>query len=35
MDGNGFGVDGVRIIVDGHERCVTDKEGYYKLDQVI
>lgn len=35
VDGNGFGVDGVRIIVDGHERCVTDKEGYYKLDQVI
>ncbi|KAG5567843.1 hypothetical protein RHGRI_003128 [Rhododendron griersonianum] len=34
VDGNGFGVDGVRIIVDGHERCVTDKEGYYKLDQV-
>ncbi|XP_058187876.1 uncharacterized protein LOC131304587 isoform X3 [Rhododendron vialii] len=34
VDGNGFGVDGVRIIVDGHERCITDKEGYYKLDQV-
>ncbi|KAH7862687.1 hypothetical protein Vadar_008104 [Vaccinium darrowii] len=34
VDGNGVGVDGVKIIVDGHERCVTDKEGYYKLDQV-
>ena len=35
VDGNGVGVDGVKIIVDGHERFVTDKEGYYKLDQVI
>ncbi|PSS14739.1 Nodal modulator 1 like [Actinidia chinensis var. chinensis] len=34
VDGNGVGVDGVKIIVDGHERFVTDKEGYYKLDQV-
>ncbi|KAK3034632.1 hypothetical protein RJ639_033587, partial [Escallonia herrerae] len=24
----------VKIIVDGHERSVTDKKGYYKLDQV-
>ncbi|KAH6758040.1 Carbohydrate-binding-like fold [Perilla frutescens var. hirtella] len=34
VDGNGVGVDLAKIIVDGHERSVTDKEGYYKLDQV-
>lgn len=34
VDGNGMGVEGVKIIVDGHERSATDKEGYYKLDQV-
>ncbi|KAA8549068.1 hypothetical protein F0562_000752 [Nyssa sinensis] len=34
VDGNGAGVGGVKIIVDGHERSITDKEGYYKLDQV-
>ncbi|XP_052184978.1 uncharacterized protein LOC127796711 [Diospyros lotus] len=34
VDGNGVGVDGVRIIIDGHERSITDKKGYYKLDQV-
>ncbi|KAM7276017.1 hypothetical protein ACFE04_017883 [Oxalis oulophora] len=34
VDGNGLGVEGVKIIVDGHERSVTDTEGYYKLDQV-
>lgn len=34
IDGNGMGVEGVKIIVDGHERSATDKEGYYKLDQV-
>lgn len=34
VDGNDMGVDGVKIIVDAHERSVTDKEGYYKLDQV-
>ncbi|XP_058008575.1 uncharacterized protein LOC110645700 isoform X2 [Hevea brasiliensis] len=34
VDGNGMGVEGVKIIVDGHERSTTDKEGYYKLDQV-
>jgi hypothetical protein len=28
------GVEGVKIIVDGHERSITDKQGYYKLDQV-
>ncbi|EEF47245.1 carboxypeptidase regulatory region-containingprotein, putative [Ricinus communis] len=33
-DGNDMGVEGVKIIVDGHERSMTDKEGYYKLDQV-
>ncbi|KAL0418927.1 UNVERIFIED_CONTAM: Nodal modulator 1 [Sesamum radiatum] len=34
VDGNGIGVDAAKIVVDGHERSVTDKEGYYKLDQV-
>ncbi|KAG8370599.1 hypothetical protein BUALT_Bualt13G0000200 [Buddleja alternifolia] len=34
VDGNGIGVDAVKIVVDGHERAITDKEGYYKLDQV-
>ncbi|KAI4319166.1 hypothetical protein MLD38_032798 [Melastoma candidum] len=34
VDENHNGVEGVKIIVDGHERSVTDKEGYYKLDQV-
>ncbi|BFG23849.1 hypothetical protein CerSpe_101230 [Prunus speciosa] len=34
VDGNDVGVEGVRIIVDGHERSITDKQGYYKLDQV-
>lgn len=34
VDGNDMGVDGVKIVVDGHERSVTDKDGYYKLDQV-
>ncbi|KAJ4969122.1 hypothetical protein NE237_015823 [Protea cynaroides] len=34
IDGNGVGVDGVKIIVDGIERFLTDKQGYYKLDQV-
>ncbi|XP_059659411.1 uncharacterized protein LOC132306162 [Cornus florida] len=34
VDGNDAGVDGVKIVVDGHERSTTDKEGYYKLDQV-
>lgn len=29
-----MGVEGVKIIVDGHERSITDREGYYKLDQV-
>lgn len=35
VDGTGMGVDGVKIVVDGEERSVTDKEGNYKLDQVI
>ena len=30
-----MGVNGVKIIVDGHERLVTDKKGYYELDQEI
>lgn len=34
IDGNNRGVDGVKVIVDGNERSVTDKNGYYKLDQV-
>ncbi|KAJ9187887.1 hypothetical protein P3X46_003301 [Hevea brasiliensis] len=34
VDGNAMGVEGVKIIVDGRERSTTDKEGYYKLDQV-
>ncbi|XP_004288537.1 PREDICTED: nodal modulator 1 [Fragaria vesca subsp. vesca] len=34
VDGNNMGVEGVKIIVDGHERSITDKQGYYKLDQV-
>ncbi|MED6190169.1 hypothetical protein PIB30_103084, partial [Stylosanthes scabra] len=29
-----MGVEGVKIIVDGHERAITDNQGYYKLDQV-
>nr|KYP47590.1 Nodal modulator 1 [Cajanus cajan] len=35
IDGNGIGVEGVQIIVDGHERSITDNQGYYKLDQVL
>ncbi|PIA38038.1 hypothetical protein AQUCO_02900110v1 [Aquilegia coerulea] len=34
VDERGVGVDGVKIIVDGHERFITDKQGYFKLDQV-
>ncbi|KAI3460746.1 hypothetical protein Pfo_017409 [Paulownia fortunei] len=34
VDGNGIGVDAAKIVVDGHERSITDKEGCYKLDQV-
>ncbi|XP_074267787.1 uncharacterized protein LOC141591371 [Silene latifolia] len=34
VDGNGAGVDGAQLIVDGQERSVTDESGYYKLDQV-
>ncbi|KAE9598205.1 hypothetical protein Lal_00003964 [Lupinus albus] len=34
VDGNEVGVEGVKIIVDGHERSITDNKGYYKLDQV-
>ncbi|KAF8394679.1 hypothetical protein HHK36_020896 [Tetracentron sinense] len=35
VDGNGVGVDGAKITVDGHERSITDKQGYYKLDQLV
>ncbi|XP_021279934.1 nodal modulator 1 [Herrania umbratica] len=34
IDTNDIGVEGVKILVDGQERSITDKEGYYKLDQV-
>ncbi|XP_024012784.1 nodal modulator 1 [Eutrema salsugineum] len=34
VDGNSKGVEGAKILVDGSLRSVTDKEGYYKLDQV-
>ncbi|XP_058077025.1 uncharacterized protein LOC131225505 [Magnolia sinica] len=34
VDGNGVGVAGVNIIVDGHGRSITDSQGYYKFDQV-
>ncbi|KAL9250005.1 BOS complex subunit NOMO1-like protein [Drosera capensis] len=34
MSGNGAGVDSARILVDGQERTLTDKNGYYKVDQV-
>ncbi|KAL2934972.1 Nodal modulator 3 [Bienertia sinuspersici] len=34
LDGNGAGVDGAKVYVDGQERSVTDENGYYKLDQV-
>ncbi|XP_019421865.1 PREDICTED: nodal modulator 1-like isoform X4 [Lupinus angustifolius] len=34
VDGNEVGVEGVKITVDGHERSITDNQGYYKLDQV-
>ncbi|TYH06259.1 hypothetical protein ES288_A08G142500v1 [Gossypium darwinii] len=34
VDANDVGVEGVKILVDGQERSITDKEGYYKLDQV-
>uniref|UniRef100_A0A1J3E6G6 Nodal modulator 1 n=1 Tax=Noccaea caerulescens TaxID=107243 RepID=A0A1J3E6G6_NOCCA len=34
VDGNSMGVEGVKILVDGSLRSVTDNEGYYKLDQV-
>ncbi|KAI5442508.1 hypothetical protein KIW84_011529 [Lathyrus oleraceus] len=32
--GNDMGVEGVMVIVDGHERSITNNQGYYKLDQV-
>ena len=35
MDGSGAGVSGANVRVDGQERCVTDENGYYKLDQVF
>lgn len=34
VDENDIGVSGVKIVVDGHERSLTDKEGRYKIDQV-
>lgn len=35
VDGNGMGVEGVKIIVDDHKRSVTDRQGHFKLDQVL
>ncbi|PKA65074.1 hypothetical protein AXF42_Ash019086 [Apostasia shenzhenica] len=34
IDDNGAGVSGASIIVDGHQKVISDDEGYYKLDQV-
>ncbi|WMV31780.1 hypothetical protein MTR67_025165 [Solanum verrucosum] len=34
VDGDGNGIEGVEILVDGQKKSITDKEGYYKLDQV-
>ncbi|CDY25107.1 BnaC06g18490D [Brassica napus] len=34
VDSDSKGVEGVKILVDGSLRSVTDKEGYYKLDKV-
>ncbi|XVF72762.1 hypothetical protein PTKIN_Ptkin12aG0146400 [Pterospermum kingtungense] len=34
VDANGIGVEGVKILVDGQERSISNNEGYYKLDQV-
>ncbi|KAK1315520.1 hypothetical protein QJS10_CPA05g00205 [Acorus calamus] len=34
VDGYGKGVKGVKIIVDGQLRAMTDNQGIYKLDQV-
>lgn len=34
VDGNGAGVDGAKITVDGQQRATTDSQGYYKLDRV-
>ncbi|XP_016491513.2 uncharacterized protein LOC107811149 [Nicotiana tabacum] len=34
VDGDGNGIEGAEILVDGQKRSITDKEGYYKLDQV-
>ncbi|KAK4367254.1 hypothetical protein RND71_015134 [Anisodus tanguticus] len=35
VDGDGNGIEGVEILVDGQKRSITDKEGYYKLDQNV
>ncbi|XP_021744068.1 nodal modulator 1-like [Chenopodium quinoa] len=34
VDGNGAGVDGAKVFVDGQERSFTDENGYFTLDQV-
>lgn len=34
VNGDGNGIEGVEILVDGQKRSITDKEGHYKLDQV-
>ncbi|KAK8947068.1 hypothetical protein KSP39_PZI007206 [Platanthera zijinensis] len=33
-DGNGGGVNGASIIVDGQKKATSDNDGFYKLDQV-
>ncbi|XP_055832870.1 uncharacterized protein LOC129901646 [Solanum dulcamara] len=34
VDGDDNGIEGVEILVDRQKKSITDKEGYYKLDQV-
>ncbi|KAJ0979944.1 hypothetical protein J5N97_015418 [Dioscorea zingiberensis] len=34
VDGNGVGVEGAKVIVDGQPKAITDGQGFYKLDQV-
>ncbi|KAJ0973589.1 hypothetical protein J5N97_021548 [Dioscorea zingiberensis] len=34
VDGNGVGVEGAKVIVDGQPKAITDGQGFYELDQV-
>lgn len=34
IDGFGSGISGVKILLDGTQKAITDSQGYYKLDQV-